>query len=247
MTPPDTIYFPRPSRTGWFYVALLLMGAAGVWLWSERREKPAGSPRVIGVAQADSSGVFNTPDTVVPVNPGSSNPSLPNGGITPVPAEVFVAPPPSFQTPSAVPVGNFLDYARQMQFDPSRGHDLQLPADEFGREPVAHLEPLTNLRRLDSLAFAQGRIIARIRTEFPLPQLGLRSGDNFLWVRGTLGGTIPGELWTTAALASQRQVTLIYSPRAPVEVPAGKDAWWVGDDVNGRQLWIVCGRGWCHT
>ena len=243
MTPPDGVYLPRArSSAGLFVVALVLIGAAAVWLWTERREKPPGHARAIAVAEADSSGVITTLDTVI--GPTGEVPSSP--GPVPVTPEVFTAPAPTFQNPSAVPVGNFLDYARQMQFDPSRGQDLQLPADTFGREPVIHLEPLANLRRLDSLALAQGRILARIRSDVPFAALGLRSGDNFLWVRGTLGGILPGELWTSSALASARQIILSYAPRAPADIPAGKDAWWVGD-ATGRQLWIVCGRGWCHN
>jgi hypothetical protein len=245
MTPPEGIYFPRPrSGTGWFVIGMVLVGAAAVWLWNERRERPQAEPRPIAVATADSSGTMTTPDTITQPAPG--NPNIPSAVPAPVTPEIFVASAPGFQSPSAVPVGNFLDYARQMQFDPSRGQDLQLPTDQFGRQPVIHLEPLTNLRRLDSLAFSQGRIIARIRSDIPYPALDLRSGDNFLWIRGTVGGTLPGELWTTSALASFRQISLSYSPRAPADIPAGKDAWWVGDE-NGRQLWIICGRGWCHN
>ena len=224
-------------------MALVLIGAAGVWVWSERREKPPGPPRPIAVAVADSSGVIAVPDTAIIPVPGTS----PSPGPEPVTPDVFTAPAPTFQNPSAVPIGNFLDYARQMQFDPSRGQDLQLPADTFGRESMIHLEPLTNLRRLDSLALSQGRILARIRSDVAVPSLGLRSGDNFLWVRGALGSNLPAELWTTSALASPRQMILSYAPRAPADVPAGKDAWWLGDAANGRQLWIVCGRGWCHN
>lgn len=244
MTPPERVYFARArSGTALWAVALLLIGGAALWLWSERREKPPGRARVIAAAVADSSGVISIPESVTaPVNG-----TTPVPGPAPVLPEVFTAPAPSFQNPSAVPIGNFLDYARQMQFDPSRGQSLQLPADTFGREPVIHLEPLANLRRLDSLGLAQGRILARIRSDVPFASLGLRSGDNFLWVRGALGTTLPGELWTTSALASPRQMMLSYAPRAPAEIPAGKDAWWVGDDVKGRQLWIVCGRGWCHN
>jgi hypothetical protein len=226
-----------------FVLVLTLIGAAAVWLWSERREKPPSQARAIVVAVADSSGVISIPEstgTVVSENGPARIPA-------PVPPEIFVAPAPTFQTPTEKPISDFLDYARQMQFDPSRGQDLQLPADTFGREPVIHLEPLVNLRRLDSLALAQGRILARIRSDVPFASLGLRNGENFLWVRGTLGSSLPGELWTTSALASPRQIILNYASRAPSDIPAGKDAWWVGDDVKGRQLWIVCGRGWCHN
>lgn len=244
MTPPEGIHFP-PARTGGglFLVALVLIGAAAVWLWSERREKPPGHARTIAVAEADSSGVIITPDTL---SRPPSNENPPTRGPEPVTPEVFSAPAPSFQNPSAVPMGNFLDYARQMQFDASRGQDLQLPADSFGREPMIHLEPLANLRGIDTLALAQGRILARIRSDVAYPSLGLRAGDNFLWVRGTLGTDLPGELWTTSALASPRQVILGFALRAPSGIPAGKDAWWVGD-VTDRRLWIVCGRGWCHN
>jgi len=244
MTPPDAVYFARArSGTAVFVLVLTLIGAAAVWLWSERREKPPDLARAIAVAVADSSGVISIPESTSTVVNGNGPPRIP----APVPQEVFSAPAPSFQNPSAVPVGNFLDYARQMQFDPLRGQDLQLPADTFGREPVIHLEPLVNLRRVDSLALAQGRILARIRSDVPFASLGLRNGENFLWVRGTLGSSLPGELWTTSALASPRQIILSYAARAPSEIPVGKDAWWVGDDAKGRQLWIVCGQGWCHN
>jgi hypothetical protein len=222
---------------------MVLIGAAAVWLWSERREKPPDLARAVAVAEADSSGVISVPESAIV----SSAENTPARGPAPVIPEVFIAPAPSFQNPSAVPIGNFLDYARQMQFDPSRGQDIQLPADTFGREPVIHLEPLADLRRLDSIALAQGRILARIRSDVAYPPLGLRSGDNFLWIRGALGNTLPGELWTTSALASPRQMLLTYAPRPPADLPPGKDAWWAGDDVKGRQLWIVCGRGWCHN
>jgi hypothetical protein len=245
MTPPEGIYFPRPGLSkGWFFAILLLMGGAAAWLWNERREKPENQPRVIGVAEADSSGVIVTTDTAASPHPGEP---IPSGTTPPATPDIFIAPPPNFQSPSTGTIGNFLEYARAMQFDPARGQDLQLPTDEFGRQPVVHLEPLTNLRRVDSLAFAQGRIIARLRSEVAVPSLGLRNGENLLWVRGTLGSTLPGEMWTTSALASGRQVTLAYSARAPAEIPQGKDAWLVSDEADGHQLWIVCGRGWCHN
>lgn len=245
MTPPEGIYSARSrSGAGWWAVALVLIGAAAIWLWSERREHPPGRAHVVPVAEADSSGVISVPESAVTSSPGSNPTTRPPAAVIP---EVFVAPAPSFQNPSAVPIGNFLDYARQMQFDPARGQNIQLPADSFGREPMIHLEPLADLRALDSLALAQGRILARMRSDSPHTQLGLRSGDNFLWVRGALGNTLPGELWTTSALASPRQILLAYAPRPPLEIPPGKDAWWIGDDVKGWQLWIVCGRGWCHN
>jgi hypothetical protein len=246
MTSPEGLYFARArSGPGLWIVILVLIGAAAVWLWSDRREKPPGQARAIAAAEADSSGVISVPESAIVT--GGDNNRLPGPVPVPVTPEVFTAPAPTFQNPSAVPMGNFLDYARQMQFDPSRGQDLQLPADSFGREPMIHLEPLAGLRRLDSLALSQGRILARMRSDVPFASLGLRSGDNFLWVRGTLGNTLPGELWTTSALASPRQILLAYSPRAPAEIPPGKDAWWIGDDARGRQLWIVCGKGWCHS
>ena len=151
MTPPEGLYFARArSGPGLWIVILVLIGAAAIWLWSQRREKPPGQARTIAAAEADSSGVISVPESAIVTGGDNNQPHSP----PPVIPEAFVAPAPTFQSPTEKPIVDFLNYARQMQFDPSRGQDIHLPKDTFGRESMVHLEPLTNLRGLDSLALA---------------------------------------------------------------------------------------------
>lgn len=244
-TPPTS--YPGRTDSGFagFLLALVLIGAAFVWLWNERREDTPVRQPTIGVATADSSGTVTPADTVA-FPPAQRGAGVPNSTAV-APEESFIAPAPPFENTATVPIGSFLDYAGRMRFDPSRGQDLRLPTDQFGREPMVHLEPLTNLRRLDSLALAQGRILARIRSDVAVADLGLRSGENFLWFKGNVGGPVRAELWSAVAFASPRAIELDYAVRPPTEIPSGHDAWWVTAEDGSRNLWIVCGKGWCHT
>ena len=230
------------AASWWLLLVLALVTTFGFYVWYQQNKASVSSPREIQVALADSSGPLPIIDTTrTPAVPGTSV-------VTPVPTDTgpFIAPAPAFQGSSSVPVANFLDYARSMRFDPGRGTELTLPVDEFGRTRVVRLEPLVNLRRLDSTAFAQGRVIARIASQAALPTLSLHNGENYLWIQGTLGSTIQAEVWSTSVLLPFKRLPLIYSSRPPVGAPDGKDAFWLGDS-NARVLWIACGRGWCHS
>ena len=201
------------------------------------------STREIQVALADSSGPLPAIDTApAPFRPGGT------AVITPVPADTgpFIAPSPNFEHSSTGPVANLLDYARRMRFDPSRGAELALPVDEYGRTRIVRLEPLVNLRRLDSTAFAEGRVIARISSQAALPALSIHNGENFIWLQGTLGAPAQAEVWSTSVVVPPKIMRLTYTARPPFGAPEGKDAFWLGDN-NARVLWIACGRGWCHS
>lgn len=214
----------------------------GIYLWYRKQPASATGPREIRVAQADSSGIVASPDT-------EREPGGPVSGVAgdSVPHAPFVAPSPGFQNPNTVPIGSFLDYARRMLFDPSRGVALTLPPDEFGRLRTVRLEPLANLRRLDSTAFAEGRVVARVRSDAALADLSLHNGENYIWLQGQLGAPIRGEVWSTSVLTPPKALPLSFSPRPPSDAPPGKDAFWVGADSTGRSFWIVCGKGWCHS
>lgn len=166
----------------------------------------------------------------------------------PVPADTgpYVAPSPGFNGSSSVPVANLLDYARSMRFDAVRGTELVLPVDEYGRTRMIRVEPLMNLRRLDSTAFAEGRMIARISSQAALPALSVHNGENYVWVQGTLGGPLLAEVWSTSVVVPPKRMPLSYVSRPPSGAPDGKEAFWLGDN-NARVFWIACGRGWCHS
>jgi len=214
---------------------------AAAYLWSLPRGVPSSGPNTLNVVVADSSGSIAAPDSTRNESAGLAPLTGSNS------AQPFVAPAPAFQNPGSVPIGSFLDYARQMQFDPTRGLDLTLPPDDKGSARVIRIAPLTNLRQLDSTAFAEGRIIARIQTDAAYSDLSLHNGDNYLWVRGQLGSSMKVEVWSTSAFAPPKSLVLNYSPRPPANAPSGKDAFWVGPDGSNKVLWLVCGRGWCHS
>jgi hypothetical protein len=231
------------AASWWLLLALVLVTSFGFYVWYQQNRVTDPSPRPIQIAEADSSGALPVQDTVPePNRVGGSTPP------TPVPADTgpFVAPSPDFERSSAVPVANLLDYARRMRFDPVRGTELALPVDEYGRVRVVRLEPLANLRRLDSTAFAEGRIIARIRSDAALPNLSIHNGENFVWLQGTLMAPMQAEVWSASVVVPPKVLRLTYSSRPPVNAPEGKDAFWIGD-VSNRVLWIACGRGWCHS
>lgn len=222
---------------------LVLVTTFGFYVWYQQNKVTLPSPREIQVALADSSGPLPAIDT-------TPTPSRPGGTtvITPVPADTgpFIAPSPDFEHSSTVPVANLLDYARRMRFDPSRGTELALPVDEYGRTRIVRLEPLVNLRRLDSTAFAEGRVIARISSQAALPALSVHNGENFVWLQGTLGAPAQAEVWSTSVVVPPKIMRLSYTARPPAGAPEGKDAFWLGDS-NARVFWIACGRGWCHS
>jgi hypothetical protein len=223
---------------------LVLLAAGGFYIWYQQWQVPDSRSRPIRTAVADSSGVIQVQDTTQPVRvSGRPPPAFPETTIT----GPFIAPSPGFEKSSSVPVANLLDYARRMRFDPSRGMELTLPVDEFGRQRMVRLDPLMNLRRLDSTAFAEGRVIARVRSDAALSDLALNSGDNFIWVQGQLGGSLVAEVWSTSVLAPPRTLQLTYTSRAPSDAPSLKDAFYLGGDSSKRVLWIACGRGWCHS
>lgn len=236
---------PAPGAASWWLLlALVLVASLGFYVWYQQNRVTTPAPPLIQVAVADSSGALPAPDTISHI-PGRDEGTTTIG---PLPADTgpFIAPSPDFRKSSEVPVGNVLDYARRMRFDPSRGGELTLPVDEYARKRVVQLEPLANLRRLDSTAFAEGRIIARVRSEAALPAVSIHNGENFIWVQGTLGDPIQAEVWSTSVVVPPKILRLIYSPRPPAAAPEGKDAFWLGDS-NNLSLWIACGLGWCHT
>ena len=223
---------------------LVLVTTFGFYVWYQQNKVTVSSVGEIQVAVADSSGPLPPTDTSrTPLRPGGTTTT-----ITPAPADTgpFIAPAPDFNGSSSVPVANLLDYARRMRFDPGRGAELALPVDEYGRIRMVRLEPLVNLRRLDSTAFAQGRVIARVSSQAALPALSLHNGENFIWIQGSLGAPVVAEVWSTSAFASPKRLPLTYTARPPIGAPDGKDAFWLGDN-NARVLWIACGRGWCHS
>lgn len=231
------------AASWWLLLALVLVSSFGFYVWYQQNRGTETVPRPVQVAEADSSGAVPAQDTVpVPGRPGTTtsiDPPLPDTG-------PFIAPPPDFESSTGIPVANMLDYARQMRFDPGRGAELELPVDEYGRKRMVRLEPLANLRRLDSTAFAQGRIVARIRSDAALPTLSIHNGENFIWLQGTVGTPVLAEVWSTSVVVPPKRLPLTYSARPPVNSPEGRDAFWLGDSDN-RVLWIVCGRGWCHS
>jgi hypothetical protein len=232
------------AASWWLLLALVLVAAAGFYIYYQQNLTPAPRTRRIEVAVADSSGVIPQADTTRRSEGGTLFPSTPAETSLTGP---FVAPAPGFQSSRSGPVANLLDYARRMRFDPVRGTEFALPVDEYGRQRQVRLEPLSNLRRLDSTAFAEGRVIARIRSDAAINELALHNGENFLWVQGVLGAPIQAEVWSTSVLASPKALRLSYSPRPPANAPEDKDAFWLGSDVSNRVLWIACGRGWCHS
>lgn len=234
---------PQRGAGNWWLILLILVVGVGIYIWYQQQPASDLAPREIRVAQADSSGVIPVPDTAR-MYPGGSIPIIPGDSVSRAP---FLAPSPGFQNPNTVPIGSFLDYARRMQFDAARGVELSLPADEFGRLRTVRLEPLANLRRLDSLAFAEGRVIARVRSDAALSDLSLHNGENYVWVQGQLGMPIKAEVWSTSVLTPPKALPLTFSSKPPADAPAGKDAFWTGNDSTSRSFWIVCGRGWCHS
>jgi hypothetical protein len=224
-------------------VALVLVTSFGFYVWYQQNRAATPTPRDIQVAVADSGGF-------IPAFDSTRNPGRPGGltSIDPQPADTgpFVAPAPGFERASAVPVANLLDYARRMRFDPSRGDELVLPVDEHGRMRSVRLEPLANLRQLDSIAFAEGRIIARVRSEAALPALSIHNGENFIWLQGTLGSPVQAEVWSTSVVVPPKTLRLTYATRPPLGAPENRDAFWLGEG-NDRVWWIACGRGWCHS
>jgi hypothetical protein len=237
-------YSPAPGAASWWLLlTLVLVASFGFYVWYQQNKAPEPAMREIQVAVADSSGALPALDTVrAPQRPGTTT------SLDPQPSDTgpFIAPSPDFERSSGVPVANLLDYARRMRFDPGRGVELALPVDEYGRMREVRLEPLASLRRLDSTAFAEGRIIARIQSQAALPALSIHNGDNFIWVQGTLGAPIQAEVWSTSVVVPPKILRLTYASLPPGSAPAGKDAFWVGEG-NDRVLWIACGRGWCHS
>jgi hypothetical protein len=231
------------AASWWLLLALVLVTSFGFYVWYQQNKVAQPGPRQIQVALADSSGVLPVVDT-------SQAPNRPGGlrSFDPAPPDTgpFIAPSPDFERSSAVPVANLLDYARRMRFDPGRGADLTLPVDEYGRMRTVSVEPLANLRRLDSTAFAEGRIVARIRSGAALPALSIHNGENFVWLQGALGAPAQAEVWSTSVVVPPKLLRLTYTLRPPANAPEGKDAFWLGDN-NDRVFWIACGRGWCHS
>ncbi len=224
-------------------LVLAALAGAVLYIWRQRQPAPETGPREIKVAIADSSG-----DITAPEGPRGENGTGPSAVVPDTLLRApFIAPSPGFENPIAVPIGSFLDYARRMLFDPSRGLELALPADEFGRLRLVRMEPLANLRKLDSTAFREGRVIARIRSDAPLPDLSLHNGENYLWVRGQLGSAVRAEVWSTSVLTPPKVLVLSYSAGPPADAPTGKDAFWTGNEISHKILWIACGKGWCHS
>lgn len=231
------------AASWWLLLALVLVTTFGFYIWYQQNKAEEPPLREIQVAVADSSGALPALDTV-------RGPGRPSGttSITPQPIDTgpFIAPSPDFERSNAVPVANLLDYARRMRFDPTRGAELALPVDEYGRMRMVRLEPLADLRRLDSTAFAEGRIIARIRSDAALPALSIHNGENFVWLQGTLGSPVQAEVWSTSVVVPPKTLRLTFTSRPPPNAPEGKDAFWLGD-ASDRVLWVACGRGWCHS
>ncbi len=235
----------RGAASWWMLLVLGLVASAGFYIWYQQNQVRDPGPRQIQVAQADSSGVIPPVDTARRSEQGSTPfPAFPETTTNTGP---FVAPPPGFESSRSAPVANLLDYARRMRYDPGRGMEFSLPVDEYGRQRVVRLEPLMNLRQLDSTAFAQGRMIARVRSDAAIPAMSLHNGENYIWVQGTLGSPLQAEVWSTSVLASPKELPLTYTPRPPANAPAGRDAFWAGADATRQTLWIACGRGWCHS
>jgi hypothetical protein len=238
-----------PTTTGaaswWLLLALVLVASAGFYIYYQQRQITDPRPSTIRVAQADSSGALPPIDTTRPSTTSGNGTRLPFPESTP--AGPYIAPSPGFESSRSGPVGNLLGYARSLRFDAERGMEFELPVNEYGqRHRVVRLEPLMNLRLLDSAAFAEGRILARIRSDAALPALGLHSGENFVWVQGLQGAPLQAEVWPASVLTPPRTIQLTYSSRPPTNAPDGKDAFWLGPD-DRRVLWIACGRGWCHS
>ena len=236
----------RGAASWWLLLALVLVAGFGFYIWYQQQKVSTAAPRPIQVAEADSSGPIPPPDTSTParIRPGSLT-SLPFP--EPVDSGPFIAPPPDFASSSAGPVANLLAYARRMRFDPARGTEFALPVDEYGRMREVRLEPLANIRALDSTAFAEGRVIARVRSDAAIPSMSLHNGENFIWVQGSLGSPIVAEVWSTSVVVPPKRLRLSYSPRPPANAPEGKDAFWLGSEITDRELWIACGRGWCRS
>lgn len=236
----------RGAASWWMLIALVLVAAAGFYIWYQQHQVEEPGPQQLQVATADSSGELPAQDTSRRANPGSSSlfPIYPDTPLT----GPYIAPPPGFASSRSGPVANLLDYARQMRFDPARGMEFTLPVDEYGRrDRTVRIEPLLNLRRLDSTAFAQGRVIARVRSTAAIPSMNLHNGENYLWVQGTLGQPVKAEMWSTSVVVPPKEFMLVYTSQPPANAPANHDAFWVGNDMINQTLWIVCGRGWCHT
>ncbi len=233
----------RGAASWWLLLALVLVSAFGFYIWFQQNKVVEPVARPIQVATADSSGPVVPPDSGVPPDhPGELTVIGPRPPDTP-----FIAPPPNFERTGSVPVANLLEYARRMLFDPARGGELSLPVDEHGRTRMVRVEPLANLRQIDSTALAQGRVVARIRSEAALPALSIHNGDNFIWLQGVLGQPLQAEIWSTSVVVPPKIMPLIWSPRPPAGAPADKDAFWQGTDLTSQVFWIACGRGWCHS
>ncbi|MGE0352663.1 MAG: hypothetical protein AB7I33_00310 [Gemmatimonadales bacterium] len=216
---------------------LILVGTGAGWTYVLLRDGDQVSRPPIGGASlhADSNGVIAD----------DAGTAVSGQGPGPDATAQFVAPPPPFDDIDRIPLGNLFGYIDRMRFDEARGDSASLPMNDRGQTAAVRVLPLAGLRQLDSAAFAQGRIIARIISSGPYADLGLTSDYNYLWVQGGLDSTLAARMISSSVLARPRQPDSFLFSGSPPPGPTDRDVRWVITDST-LTLWIACGPGWCR-
>ena len=150
-------------------------------------------------------------------------------------------------------------YAKKLHFDETRGAADELPVDfkrrEIGTEraPLIRIQPETASYKLKERELQEGRIIARLKSEAEVPELGLGSGWTWWWVDKK------GGKWRSVFIADSEKpgsrialpeaLTLIGSPHPPWRQAIAH--FWVTrvDSGNRDPIWVeswgTCG-GCCR-
>ena len=167
--------------------------------------------------------------------------------------------PPSFTGAQvdSVPLARIREYADNLQFDTTPGafdeRRVDFRNDRLDSGPSARIEPEVGSAVVDSTALAQGRIVARIRSDSTYPQAGFGPWWTYWWV-DKQGGHWRSLFIRSDSGSKPRVPTgfVLYHPPRPDYAPAcptsrgaacarfNKGS--AGTDVS---LCHQCSAGWC--
>ncbi len=169
-------------------------------------------------------------------------------------------PPPARETPpppfaglvNTTPRGAVLAYGRSLQFDTSHAaadaqHLVVRRDGQLVIGPYALLAPEMGSAGMQRSSLGAGRIVARITTDGPYPELGLATGENYMWVDSVQGG------WRVVFVPADSSQPMASRPMGYREhrrvTPLAREpasARWTGTD-QPEPCWPCWPVGWCDT
>ncbi len=222
----ETPHQPRRGSAIPLLVIFAFLILAGILVWVVRPRWADTDHREAAALPADSS-------------PAAERPARPPAARAPGPAvSVSIGPDFDGRDIRRIPLGTILNYAsRTLTFDESRGGEATLR----GSGASVRIAPEHSVGYLTRDELGEGRIVARIRSDSAVPDLGLASGLNYLWMeqgdRGLRGVVIPA----TAFSPLHQLDRIVVSRPAARGLSPTRGASWV--EVKGRTVpWVACAR-----